>query len=45
MFTVNTVLDMELGAGWAEAVDSAFVERVEALDSHRLKVIFKATDR
>ncbi len=44
VFTVNTVLDMELGAGWAEAVDSAFVERVEALDSHRLKVIFKATD-
>ena len=44
VFTVNTVLDMELGSGWAEAVDSAFVERVEALDSHRLKVIFKATD-
>ncbi len=44
VFTVNTVLDLELGAGWAEAVDSAFVERVEALDSHRLKVIFKATD-
>ncbi len=44
VFTVNTVLDMELGAGWAEAVDSAFVERVEVLDSYRLKVIFKATD-
>ena len=44
VFTVNTVLDMELGSGWAEAVDSAFVERVQALDSHRLKVIFKATD-
>ena len=44
VFTVNTVLDMELGSGWAEAVDSAFVERVEALDSHRLKVFFKATD-
>ncbi len=44
VFTVSTVLDLELGAGWATAVNSAFVDRVEALDSHRLKVFFKATD-
>ena len=44
VFTVNTVLDMELGSGWAEAVNSVFLERVEALDSHKLKVIFKASD-
>ena len=29
---------------WGSAVDRAFLERVEALDSHRLKVVFKATD-
>ena len=44
VFTVNTVLDLELGANWGSAVDRAFLDRVEALDSHRLKVFFKATD-
>ncbi len=44
VFTVSTVLDLELGGSWAQAVNSAFVDRVEALDSHRLKVFFKATD-
>ena len=33
-FTVNTVLDMQLGSNWAAAVDPAFLDRVEALDSH-----------
>ena len=44
VFTVNTVLDLELGANWGSAVDRAFLDRVEALDSHRIKVFFKATD-
>ncbi len=44
VFTVNTVLDLELGSSWASAVDSAFLDRVEVLDSHRLKVYFKTTD-
>ena len=43
-FTVNTVLDMQLGSNWAAAVDPAFLDRVEALDSHRLKVYFKTTN-
>ena len=44
VFTVNTVLDMQLGSNWASAVDPAFLDRVEALDSHRLKVYFKTAD-
>ncbi len=44
VFTVNTVLDLQLGSGWASAVDSAFVARVEALDDYRLKVFFKTAD-
>ena len=44
LFTVNTVLEMGLGADWASAVDSNFVDRVEALDSHLLKIFFKTTD-
>ena len=44
VFTVNTVLDLQLGSGWASAVDSAFVSHVEALDDYRLKVFFKAMD-
>ena len=44
VFTVNTVMDLELGSNWASAVDPAFVDRVEALDSHLLKIFFKATD-
>ena len=44
VFTAQTVLDMQLGSNWASAVDSAFLERVEALDTHRLKVFFKTSD-
>ncbi len=44
VFTVNTVLDLKLTSSWASAVDSAFLDRVEALDLHRLKVYFKASD-
>ncbi|MCY3802178.1 MAG: ABC transporter substrate-binding protein [Chloroflexi bacterium] len=44
VFTVNTVMDLELGSNWASAVDPAFVDRVEAIDSHVLKIFFKATD-
>ena len=44
VFTVNTVLDLRLGANWASSVDRAFVERVEAPDEYRVKVFFKAAD-
>ena len=44
VFTVNTVFDLQLGSNWASAVDSAFLERVEALDEYRIKVFFKTTD-
>ena len=44
VFTVNTVLDMQLGSNWASAVHPAFLDRVEALDSHLLKVFFKTVD-
>ena len=44
VFTVNTVMDLQLGANWSQLVHAAFVDRVEALDSHRLKIVFKATD-
>ncbi len=43
-FTVRTALDLGLGANWARAVDTAFLERVDALDSHQLKVFFKTID-
>ncbi len=44
VFTVNTVMDLQLGSNWAQLVHAAFVNRVEALDSHRLKIFFKSTD-
>ena len=44
VFTVDTVLDLELSSNWKSAVDSDFLERVEALDGHTLKVFFKTTD-
>ncbi len=44
VFVVNTVLDLGLSSNWAAVVDQAFLERVEALDSHTLKVFFKTTD-
>ena len=44
VFTVNTVLDMGLGSNWASAVDPAFLDHVEAVDSHTIKVFFKTTD-
>ncbi len=43
-FTVRTVMDLQLGSSWASAVDPAFVDHVEALDSHRLKIFFKTED-
>ena len=44
VFTVQTVLDMGLGSNWTSAVDPSFLDRVEALDSHTLKVFFKTAD-
>ena len=43
-FTVNTVLRMQLGGNFAQAVDPQFVDHVEVIDSHTAKVFFKATD-
>ena len=44
LFTVNTVLELQLSSNWASVVDKAFLERVEAPDSRTLKVYFKTTD-
>ena len=44
VFTVNAVLDLQLSSNWASVVDKAFLDRVEALDSHTLKVFFKTMD-
>ena len=44
VFTVNTVFDLQLSSNWAAVVDKAFLERVEAIDSHTLKVYFKTAD-
>lgn len=44
VFTVNTVMELQLGSNWASAVDSAFLERVDALDSHTVKIFFKTVN-
>ena len=44
VFTVNTIFDLQLGSNWASAADSAFLERVEALDEYSVKIFFKTTD-
>ncbi len=44
LFTVNTVLDLGLSSNWASSVDSKFLNRVEAIDSHNLKVFFNSAD-
>ena len=44
VFTVNAVLNLQLSSNWAAVVDRAFLDHVEAPDSHRLKVFFKTTD-
>ncbi len=44
VFTVETVQELKLGSNWSQAVDPNFVDRVEALDPHTVKVWFKATD-
>ncbi len=44
IFTAHTVLEMGISGNFGAAVDPAFVERIEALDSHRIKIFFKAAD-
>ena len=44
VFTVNTVLELQLSSNWSAVVDQAFLDRVEGLDSHTLKVYFKTAD-
>ncbi len=41
VFTVQTALDLELTANWSSIVDSNFVERVEAPESHKIRAVFK----
>ena len=41
VFTVQTVVDLELSANWASIVDRKFLERVEAPESHKVRVVFK----
>lgn len=43
-FTVQTVLDLGLGAGWSNFVNPDFVDHIEVLDSHTLKIYFRAAD-
>ncbi len=44
IFTAHTVLEMGIGSNFGAVVDSAFLDRIEAIDSHRIKIFFKATD-
>ena len=41
VFTAHTVLDLDLSGNWASIVDSKFVDHVEALGTHKLKLFFK----
>ena len=41
VFTVQTVMDLELSANWAGIVDTEFVEKVEAQEPYKVKVYFK----
>ncbi len=44
IFTAHTVLEMGISGNFGAAVDSAFLDRIEAIDSHRIKIFFKAND-
>ncbi len=44
VFVVDTVLEFQLGSNWANSVNPDYVDHVDALDSHTLKVFFKSTD-
>ena len=44
-FVVDTVQRLQLGGNYASAIDEAFVDHVEALDSHTAKVFFKGSDQ
>lgn len=44
VFVVDTVLELELGGNFGSNIDPAFVDHVEALDSHTVKVFFKTTN-
>ena len=44
IFTVNAALDLKLASNWASAVDPVFVNRVEKIDSHTVKIFFNAAD-
>ena len=40
-FTVNTVVELELGRNWESIYDPAFLDRVEAADTYVAKFFFK----
>ena len=44
IFTAHTVLEMGISGNFGSVVDPAFLDRIEAIDSHRIKVFFKSTD-
>ena len=44
IFTAQTVLDLGISGNFGAVVDPAFVDRIEAIDSHRIKIFFKAAD-
>ena len=44
VFNVNTALDMGLSANYASAINPTFLNRVEKVDSHAIKIYFNAMD-
>ena len=42
VFTVQTALDLNLASNWASSVDPIFLNRVEKIDSHTVKIFFNA---
>lgn len=44
IFTAHTVLEMGISGNFGAVVDPAFLDRIEAMDSHRIKIFFKAAD-
>ena len=41
VFTVQTVLDLNITGNWTGVIDSKFLDHAEALDDYQLKVFFK----
>ena len=44
VFVVETAMELELGSNFFDNIDPEFLDHVQALDSHTVKVFFRATD-